>query len=406
MKEYAKKLIEFIDQSPCAVWAKENATSLLKNAGFQETDGENIEIGGKYYFTRGNGVAAFIKGGNELRLGAAHLDSPSIMLKPNCSMYAEGNYCVLDSEIYGGAILSSWLDRPLGIAGTVMVKGDGIMPQVRLYKSNRPLCIIPNSPPHLSTNINKGYTYSKQKDMQPIYALGQKANLIEDIAEDLGVAKDSILDYELFCYDVQGGVLLGSEEEMISTGRLDDLEMAYGLLRAIAEAECDKTSIVILTDNEEVGSLTMGGARGSFVRDAVNMAMGDSCQLKDCVALSADLAHAVNPAHPELHEPVSRPYLNKGMVLKRSASKSYSTDGISGAVFKAVCEKAGIRFQEFVNHSDSRGGTTIGPMISSEIGIPVADIGAPIIAMHSVRELGGTKDAYDSFKLFKAYFEA
>lgn len=403
--KYAKELMDFIDESPCAIWAKRNAVRMLKEAGFEECDGKNIRKGGKYYFTRGNAVAAFVKGGEKVRIGAAHLDSPAIMLKPDCAMSCEGAYTVLDSELYGGAILSSWLDRPLGIAGAVIVKEDSLMPKICLYKSGRPLCVIPNSPPHLSREINKGYVYTKQRDMLPLYSLDGGRNLIKDIAPDLGVDYGDILDYELYCYDVQKGMLVGSREEMISIGRLDDLEMAYGFLRAICSAETDKTSIVVLTDNEEVGSLTMGGARGSLVRDAVNMAIDDREQLESCVALSADMAHAVNPSHPEFHEPVSRPYLNRGMVLKRAANKSYSTDGISGGFFKSLCRKADIGFQEFVNHSDRPGGTTIGPMISAGLGIPVADIGAPIIAMHSLRELGGVKDAFDSYRLFKAYFE-
>jgi aspartyl aminopeptidase len=204
-------------------------------------------------------------------------------------------------------------------------------------------------------------------------------------------------------------MLVGAGEDMISIGRLDDLMMSYAALRGICEANTDntKTAVVILTDNEEVGSLTMSGASGCFPTDVLRAALGDNygARLKNTVALSADLAHAVNPAHPELHEPLSRPYLNGGMVLKRAANKSYSTDGVSGAVFKRLCEETGVKYQQFTNPSDRPGGTTIGPMLSAAAGISVADIGAPVMAMHSIRELGGVNDAFDSFKLFKNWFE-
>lgn len=405
---YANDLINFIDSSPCAAFAAHNALNMLKAAGFEEYDGV-AEQGGRYYIERGGiALAAFIKGGSEVRIAGAHLDSPAVMLKPKCELISEGAYVRLNSEIYGGAILSTWLDRPLGIAGRVMLKSNTlvptIQPEVRLYKSDRALCIIPNCAPHLNREINSGFAYNKQRDMLPLFSLDVRRRIIDVIAEDMAVNAEDILDYELYCYDVQGGMLIG---DMISVGRLDDLMMSYALVRALCECDTKNTSIIILTDNEEVGSLTMGGARGSLPLEAVRAALGENYteKLKNAAAFSTDLAHAVNPSHPELHEPLARPYLNRGMVLKRAANKSYSTDGVSGAVFKAVCQRAGVPYQEFVNPSDRPGGTTIGPMLSAVLGIPVADIGAPVISMHSIRELGGMKDAGDSLKLFKAFFE-
>lgn len=401
---YAKELIDFIDGSPCATWAAHNAINMLKSAGFEKYNGE-LKQGGKYYFTRGNGVAAVIVGSGGLRIGAAHLDSPALVLKPAPELISEGHYVRLNCEVYGGAILSTWLDRPLGIAGRVAVESGGLMPEVRLYKSNRPLCIVPNCAPHLNREINSGFSYNKQRDMLPIFSLNPEERILDTVAAELGVLTEDILDCELYCYEAEGGCLIG--EDMLSCGRLDDLMMSYALLRGICEAEGDNTSVVILTDNEEVGSLTMGGARGGFAYEVLKLVLdGDlRASLEGTVAISADMAHAVNPSHPELHEPVSRPYLNCGMTLKRAADKSYSTDEISGAAFKHICRSIGIEYQEFLNPSDKRGGTTIGPMLSAALGIHTADIGAPLIAMHSIRELGGTRDALDAYRLFKGYFE-
>ncbi len=407
-RNYAIKLMDFIDKSPCAAWACANAVDMLSAAGFKELT-ESPLRGGRYYIRQGNALAAFTRGadGAPVRIGGAHLDSPAIMLKPKCEIVSEGAYVRLDSEVYGGAILSAWLDRPLGIAGRVMFKGDCLVPKVKLYNSGRPLCIIPNCAPHLNREINSGFAYNKQRDMLPLFSLNPKADIINTISGDLKVQPSDIVDFELYCYDCCGGMLIGDNADMISIGRLDDLMMSYALLCGICDAETQNTAIVLLTDNEEVGSLTMGGARGSFPERVMELALGKDYKdkIRDTVAFSADLAHAVNPAQPQLHEPLARPYLNRGMVLKRAANKSYSTDGISGAAFKYVCEAAGIHYQEFVNPSDRSGGTTIGPMLSSMLGIPVADIGAPVMAMHSIRELGGIKDAGDSYLLFKKYFE-
>lgn len=408
-KAYADDLIKFIDNSPCALWAQYNCVQMLKDNGFIKLD-KKAESGGRYYIEQnGSAVAAFIKGNEDspVRIGAAHLDSPAIMLKPKCEIVSEGLYVRLNSEIYGGAILSSWLDRPLGVAGRVMLQGETVMPEIRLYKSNRPLCIVPNCAPHLNREINSGYAYNKQKDMLPLFSLNPKESIIDTVAEDLKVNRENILDYELYCYETAPGTTVGNNRDMISIGRLDDLMMSYALIRAVCEVKTNNTAIVILTDNEEVGSLTQCGARGTLPLETVRMALGENyrAKLKNAVAFSADLAHAVNPSCPDLHEPLSRPHLNCGMVLKRAANKSYSTDGVSGAVFKHICKCADIPYQEFVNPSDRPGGTTIGPMISAALGIPTADIGAPIMAMHSVRELGGVKDAGDSLKLFKTFFE-
>jgi aspartyl aminopeptidase len=401
---YANGLINYIDSSPCAAFAQAEAIKLLRQNGFAEYEG-STERGGRYYISRGGtALAAFICGDDNVRIGCAHLDSPAFMIKPRCEIVSEGAYVRLNTELYGGAILSTWLDRPLGLAGMVMLKSGELLPEVRLYNSNRPVCIIPNCAPHLNKEINNGFVYNKQRDMLPLFSLDKRATLVDMLAEDLGVAKADVLDYELYCYDVTGGMLIN---DMLSVGRLDDLMMAYALVRAICDTDTKHTSIVILTDNEEVGSLTMGGARGSFPLDVMRCVLGDNyrAKIENTVALSADLAHAVNPAQPQLHEPLSRPYLNGGMVLKRAANKSYSTDGVSGAVFKAVCERAGVKYQDFVNPSDKAGGTTIGPMLSAALGIPTADIGAPVMAMHSVRELGGVRDAGDSYLIFKTYFE-
>lgn len=405
-RKYAAEMLKFIDNSPCAAFAAHNAVKMLKAAGFEEYTG-TAEKGKKYCISfNGTAVAAFITGGadSEVRIGAAHLDSPSVMIKPRCNIASEGNYVRLDSEIYGGAILSTWLDRPLGLAGRVMLRGSSPLADVRLYKSTEPLCIIPNCAPHLNKELNNGYVYNKQKDMLPLYSLDPKSDLLDRIAADLGVKKADILDFELYCYDMQAGCFIG---DMVSVGRLDDLMMSYALLRAICKADTSHTAVVLLTDNEEVGSLSASGARSGMADIAMRAALGDNyrTRLKKAVAFSADLAHAVNPAHPELHEPLSRPYINKGIVLKRAANKSYSTDAASAAAFKYICAEAKLAYQDFVNPSDRPGGTTIGPMLSAALCIPTADIGAPIMAMHSIRELGGIKDASDSYKLFKALFE-
>lgn len=404
MDKYINDMIDFIDKSPCGSWAAYNSINMLQNAGFEKYTGE-IKEGGRYYFTRGNAVAAVVKGGSNLRIGAAHLDSPGLVLKPSAELVSEGHYVRLNCEVYGGAIVSTWFDRPLAIAGSVAIDSGSLMPDVKLYNSKRPLCIVPNCAPHLNKEINTGFVYNKQRDLPPVFSLDTERTILEVVAEDMGISTRDILDCELFCYEAEGGRLIG--DDMISCGRLDDLMMSYAMLRGICDANGNNTSVIILTDNEEVGSLTMGGARGSFACDVLRLILGDNFRnaLDNTVALSADMAHAVNPSHPEFYEPVSRPYLNCGMTLKRAADKSYSTDPVSGGAFKHICRNVGIEYQEFLNPSDRRGGTTIGPMLSAALGVHTADIGAPILAMHSIRELGGTRDALDAYRLFKGYFE-
>ncbi len=427
--ELAQELISFINQSPTAYQATENISLRLDKLGYKrlyENEEWKIEAKGKYYVKKNDSaIIAFKIGTQEItdsgfRIIGAHTDSPTFKIKPNSEIISEGSYLKLNTEVYGGPILNTWFDRPLAIAGRVVLKGNSpLRPQSKLIDINKPLVIIPNLAIHMNRNVNEGYAINKQKDTLPLVdiindTLEKDNYLLKLIAEDADINVEDILDFDLFLYEYDKGRLMGPNDNFISAGRLDDLWMVFDGLKALEDSNNDATTkVLIAIDNEEIGSLTMQGARSSFIKtilERIAIALGKNTEqfyniLANSIMISADLAHAVHPNSGEKHDPTNRPILTKGPVLKLAASGSYSSDGYSSAIFKSVCKEAKVPYQVFVNRSDLRGGTTIGPMMAAELAIPVVDMGAPLVAMHSVRELATTIDNYYTITAFTKFYE-
>lgn len=428
-KELAKELIDFLYKSPTA-WHNVDVVKEELNAnGYIEVDEKNawdIKAGGKYYVTKNmSALVAFEIGKEDIentgfRLIGAHTDAPGFRIKPNPEMVKENKYVSLNTEVYGGPILHTWFDRPLSIAGTVTLKSENIIkPTRKLVNINKPLMIIPSVAIHMNRTVNEGFKINAQKDTLPLLALineklEKNEYLLNLLADELKVNKEEIITFDLSLYEYDKGCLMGLNEEMISTPRLDDLWMVFCGLKALLSSEKnDATKVLVCIDNEEIGSRTQQGADSAFllnVLERIALALGKSREdffrtMANSVMISADLSHAVHPNSIEKHDPTNRPILEGGPVLKIAASGSYSTDGYNGAIFESVCKEANIPYQVFVNRSDVRGGSTIGPMSSSLLSIPVIDMGAPVLGMHSIRELATVKDNEYTTKAFKVFFE-
>lgn len=428
-KRFAKDLIDFIYKSPTSFQAVETSIKLLEDNNFKELkldDIWNIEVNGKYYVTKNSSaIIAFEVNSNNIekegfRIVGSHTDSPTFRIKPNAEMYSEGTYLKLNTECYGGPILNTWLDRPLAIAGRVVLKGESILkPVEKMVNINKPICIIPNIAIHLNRGVNDGYALNKQKDMLPLVGLIneslEKDNfLINEISKSLGINKEEILDFDLFLYEYEKGSLMGPNEEFISTSRLDNLSMAHASLHALINANGKNgVNLVAVFDNEEVGSSTKQGADSNMllnILERICISLDKSREefftaLYSSFIISADLAHAVHPNLGEKHDPTNKPVMGKGPVIKINANQAYTSDAHSMSIYKAICKEANVKYQEFVNRSDERGGSTIGPISSTHIDIPSVDVGSPILAMHSIRELGSVKDHYSIYKTFNKFYE-
>lgn len=428
-KEFAKDLIDYIYKSPNSFYAVDTSKKLLDKNGFNEIKLNkkwNLEVGGKYYITKNSSaLIAFIINTKDIekegfKIIGSHSDSPSFRIKPNFEIKAENTYLKLNTECYGGPILSTWLDRPLSIAGRVVIKGENILnPIERLININKPICIIPNVAIHLNRSVNEGYKYNKQKDMLPLIGLINNTLennnlLIKEIANELNVEESEILDFDLFLYEYEKGCLMGINKEFISTGRLDNLSMAHASLHALINANGKKgINLISIFDNEEIGSSTKQGADSNMllnILERICISLGKDREefftsMYSSFMISADLAHGVHPNMAEKHDPTNRPVLGRGPVIKINANQSYTSDAYSSSIYKCICKEANVDYQEFVNRSDERGGSTIGPISSTHIDIPAVDIGSPILAMHSIRELGSVKDHYDIYITFNTFFE-
>ncbi|MFA8435348.1 MAG: M18 family aminopeptidase [Marinifilaceae bacterium] len=427
-KQQAQELIDFIHRSPSPYHAVNNIREELTGAGFQELDLReewNISKGGKYFTTKnGSAIFAFEIGSGEIeeegfQLICAHSDAPGFKIKPNPEIIVEGNYMKLNTEVYGGPILSTWMDRPLSIAGRVSVKSnDPLNPENLFVKIDRPLMVIPNLAIHLNRKVNEGVELNKQKDMLPLLSMitedMEKDNcLVKLIAQELKIDVESIIDFDVTLFEVEKGCIMGLNEEFISSPKLDDLAMAHAGLKALLASEpSKKTKLLAIFDNEEVGSVTKQGAGSPVLRHlmqriAFKLAK-DTEQFQRAIynsfMISADMAHAVHPNISEKHDPTNRPFINKGPVIKIHANQKYTTDGESGTVFETLCKNAEVPYQKFVNRSDLVGGSTLGNVSTGQVDIRTVDIGNPMFAMHSVRETGGVMDNAYTRKVFTYFF--
>lgn len=428
MDKQITSLLNFIDNSPCNFYAVNTAKKMLEENGFTEKLlGNEIEAkpGEKFYFTKNDSaIFAFSVGKKPiaetgLKIVAAHSDSPCFRVKPHAEMLCEGGIVKLNTEVYGGPVLYTWFDRPLSLAGRVLLKGaDAMHPITRLVKIDRPLFSISHLAIHFNRQVNEGNKISKQKDMLPIIAkvtekLEAENMLLRLVAEELNVDMAAILDFDLLVYNTEKSCTFGLHDELISAGRLDDLSMMHAALEAIVDVKDeDATCVAAIFDNEETGSGTKQGA-GSPVLSNVIQRMVESqggnydafCRaLAKSFLVSADNAHAFHPNYAEKYDPTNHPSLGSGPCIKINANCKYMSDAHSAAIFKALCAEAGSPCQYFVNHSDVAGGSTLGNILTGQIDIEGVDVGNPLLAMHSVRETGSVDDHINMIKVFKQFF--
>lgn len=422
VNENVKGLLSFLHKSPTAFHAVARITERLDAEGFEAlTEGARFTVrpGGKYYVTRNNSSVIAMKIGTELsdygfQVTASHSDSPTFRVKENAELDVRGKYTQLNTEGYGGMLCSTWLDRPLSIAGRVLVK-NGERFESRLLTIDRDLVLIPNLAIHMNRQVNDGQAFNKQTDMLPLLGAGKlnQGTLKKLVAAELGVKPEDIYGSDLFLYNRMPQSVWGVEEEFMSSPRLDDLECAYTSLQGFLAGGNDRSvQVYACFDNEEVGSGTKQGAASTFLYDVlsrVNTALGkDEDEFRQAVAksfmLSCDNAHAVHPNHPGKTDDNNCTYMNEGIVIKSHAGQKYCSDGVSIAIFKGVCEKAGVPVQYFANRSDVAGGSTLGNIAMTQISMNAVDIGLAQLAMHSSYETAGVKDVDYMIKACEAFY--
>ncbi len=404
-----KELTHFLENSPSCFHVIDNIENILRGEQFmqlQENEKWRLNRGGKYFVARNDSsLIAFTipdKDMAGMRIIASHSDSPSFRIKENPELETDGRYIRLNVERYGGMLCAPWLDRPLSVAGRVIIKDSSGQYVSRLVNVDRDLVLIPNLAIHMNREANDGYKYNAQRDMLPLYgSLSAKDTFMKIIAEAAGIQEREILGHDLFLYNRQKPSIWGASGEFISSGRLDDLQCAFASLKGFLSGKKQShMAVYCILDNEEVGSGTKQGAASTFLYDTLTRIHGSlGCtqeeyliHLADSFMLSADNAHAVHPNHPDKADPSNRPYLNGGIVLKFSASQKYCTDGISAAIFRDLCREAGVPVQTFVNRSDMPGGSTLGNISNTQVALNTADIGLPQLAMHSPYETAGVED--------------
>ena len=430
MNAETEELLDFVAECPTPFHTVQASAMRLRLAGFRKlslTDSWQIERGGKYFVTvYDSTLLAFVAGESDgqLRMAAAHTDFPCFRLKPQAGMVKE-KCGLLNVEKYGGLILRTWLDRPLSLAGKIVVRGeDAFNPEIRLVDFQRPLVTIPSLAIHMDREVNDEGKLNVQTDMLPLAAVfggvesleadaDAKTFFVDWLAEELGTAVEDILSYELSLYPVEHGCTVGLHEEMVSSPRLDNLTSVKACLDGICGAAETGTGIrlIALFDNEEVGSCTKQGAASAVlmqVLERLYTALGKSQEdlLRDIAAgflLSVDVAHAVHPNYADKADPAVRPVLGAGLTLKQACSQSYAGDAEAVAVVRGLCESQGIKWQQFVNRSDSRGGSTLGSIASALVPMRTMDIGVPILAMHSVRETMAGTDQEALSKLLQVF---
>ncbi|WP_418418432.1 M18 family aminopeptidase [Blautia sp.] len=419
--ETAEKLLTFIRKSPTAFHAVDTMKNILAEQGFQELfekDYWKLIPGGQYMVTRNNSaLIAFSIPENAPRrfhIMASHSDSPTFKIKENPEITVEKAYVKLNVEKYGGMLMSPWFDRPLSVAGRVIVSEKGEIKE-KLVDIDRDLLMIPSLAIHMNREVNSGYAYNPQKDLLPLYGTaGTEETFGKTLAEAAGVSEEDILSHDLFLYSRTRGAVWGAEKEFVSAGRLDDLQCAFASMEGLLSGEKKKSIAVhCVMDNEEVGSGTKQGAASTFLKDTllrINSGLGRTYEeylmsLADSFMISADNAHALHPNYTDMTDPVNRPLLNKGIVIKYNANQKYCTDAVSAAIFKDICTRAEVPFQTFVNRSDMAGGSTLGNISNTQVPVNTVDIGLPQLAMHSPYETAGVKDTYSLIKAAELFFE-
>ncbi len=416
--EHINNLINFIEKSPSPFHAVTEIGSMLDGAGFTrlyEEDDWILEKGKGYYVCRNmSSVLAFRLPENDnfgFNIIASHCDSPTFKIKENPQI--NGAFVTLNTERYGGMIMSTWMDRPLSVAGRIIVK-DGTGYTQKLVNIDRDLLIIPNLAIHMDRTMNDGKKFNPQVDMLPLYSLNKDGKgFMAMVAETAGVDEKSIIGHDLFLYNRQKGTVLGAENDLVCSAKLDDLQCAYASLAGFIASENVKSMPVLAVfDNEEVGSGTKQGAASTFLFDTLNRVIkavgGDEITYRKALTnsfmISADNAHSLHPNQPGISDPTNRPVINKGVVIKYNANQRYTTDAVSAAIFKGILADIDVSFQTFTNRSDILGGSTLGNISNTQVALNTVDIGLPQLAMHSAYETAGVQDTLDFIKISEKFF--
>ena len=417
---HVKQLFKFIENSPSCFHAIKTITEELKNEGFveiKEKDTWQIEKGKKYYVTRNlSSVIAFKIPQNDFKsfhIVASHSDSPTFKIKENAEIEVNNKYVKLNTEKYGGMICSTWFDRPLSIAGRILVKENNAV-KTHLVNIDKDLVIIPNLAIHMNREVNDGYKYNAQIDMLPLYGdNSSKGSLMKTIAKEAEVEEESILGTDLFLYNRMNGTKIGSNEEYISSPRLDDLVCAFTSLSAfLSENTSNSASVYCVFDNEEVGSGTKQGADSTFLYDVlrrINISLGKTEEdyyrlISSSFMVSADNAHALHPNYTDKSDLTNKVYMNDGIVIKYNANQKYTTDAVSASIFKTICDSVDVPYQTFTNRSDILGGSTLGNISNAHVSLNTIDIGLAQLAMHSTYETAGAKDVTYMIDAIKAFY--
>lgn len=427
------RLLKFLDASPVNFLAARNIACELEQNGYRRLDPQQplgeLKAGDKVYVTKNDSsVYAFHLGRKPLaetgfHMICAHSDSPTFRVKPHAEMAGEGGLVRLNTEVYGGPILSTWFDRPLTLAGRVIVRGkDAMSPETMLMHVRRPLLQISNLAIHFNRQVNDGVKLSKQKDMLPLLGLIndelEQGNLlmnviVEELSKQRPVSHEDILDFDLYLADTQPACTFGVHDEFISSGRLDDLSMCFaGLEALIAAPESDTTQVLAIFDNEETGSQTKQGAGSPFLASMLMRIARQQSGTEEAYwqaverafMISADNAHAFHPNYAEKYDPTNHPMLGGGPAIKFNASQKYASDAVSAAIFAEICRKAGVPCQRFVNHSDVAGGSTLGNILASTVPLRGVDMGNAILGMHSCRETGSVADHEYCVRAFTEFY--
>lgn len=429
-----KRLLSFLDASPVNFLAVKNLTEEMQQHGYRRIDTTEalgtVKAGDKFFVTKNDSsIYAFQIGRKALaetgfHMICAHCDSPTFRIKPHAEIDCEGGIVKLNTEVYGGPIMSTWFDRPLTLAGRVIVKSKDVMtPTTLLLHVKRPLLQISNLAIHFNRQVNDGVKLSRQKDVLPILGIIndelEKGNLLmniilEELNKQQTVAREDILDFDLYLADATPACTFGAHNELISSGRLDDLSMCFaGLEALLASQPTDTTQVLAIFDNEETGSQTKQGAGSpflSYMLKRIALAQGGTEEayyqaVERAFMISADNAHAWHPNYSEKYDPTNHPMLGGGPVIKFNAAQKYASDAYSASVFAGLCKKAGVPCQRFVNHSDVAGGSTLGNILASSIPLRGVDMGNAILAMHSCRETGSTADHEFCVKVFTQFYQ-
>lgn len=418
-------LLQFIKESPSAYHVVENIRKTLLEQGFielKEEENWKIENPKGYFVIRnGSSVIAFVtpegcpKG---FHMIASHSDSPTFKIKETPEMVVEEKYIKLNTEKYGGMILNTWLDRPLSVAGRIVVQDAAGKAEVKLVHVDKDLLVIPNVAIHMNREMNRGVELNPQVDMLPLMAMGGKEQsknlLMKEVAVAAGVREEDILSHDLFLYVREEGRIIGAEEEFVLSPKLDDLQCVYTSLQAFCQKKpSEYINVLAVFDNEEVGSATRQGADSTFMQEvlvrcseAMQFSQSEYCQLiANSFLISADNAHAVHPNHPEKADPTNRPYIGGGIVIKYHGSQRYATDAVSAAKMKLLCKQAGVPYQTYANRSDILGGATLGNISMAHISVSSVDIGLPQLAMHSAVETAGCQDTVYAIKAFSELYQ-